>query len=182
MKYMKFVLAALVAAALTTTAFAATNAAPVALTPASNLGNWTFSLSGGGSSDLSGGNLNSSAVGGEFELGHSGRFVLPLNAGVRQAVGYSDANGSSWLLGTRVYSDWTLIKLGNLQFDAGVNGGLDYGNRPLHWSVAPEVVGRIYLTKTVDLNGRVEAPFSLDGGKASFENTLVYKVGIRVRF
>jgi hypothetical protein len=182
MKYMKFVMAAIVAAVLlTTTTFAATDPAPVKLTaPASDLGQWTLSLSGVGASALNGSKLNNSTVGGEFELGHSGKFILPLDAGVRQGVGYSDANGSSWQLSTHVFSDWRVVKLGNLELGAGGNVGLSYANQPLKWEASPEVVTRLYLKRDVDLFGRVEYPFDLNAGRS--ENSLRYTLGIRVRF
>lgn len=156
-------------------------AAPTTNAPASDVfSGWTLSLSGQGASALNGSKLDHSAIGGEFELGHDGKFILPLNAGVRQGIGYSDGDGANWLFSTKVYSDWTLIRLGNLQLDAGGNAGLAYGNQPLKWTAAPEVVGRLYLKKDVDVFGRVEYPFDLNKGRA--ENSLTYTLGVRIRF
>lgn len=181
MKYIKTLVGALLATALLVTVASAapsTNA-PLAA-PASDLGQWTLSLSGGGSTALGGADKTSSAIGGEFQLGHDAKIILPAEVGLRQSIGYSDVNGSSWLLGTKAYTDWTVLKLGNLQFDAGGNIGLTYGNTTPIWTAAPEIVGRLYLKKDVDVFTRVEYPFNLTDGKA--ENRLTYVLGIRVRF
>lgn len=158
------------------TAGAATNAPVVTATP--DLGPWTLSVAGGGSSSVTG-NKNS-AVGLEFELGHSGQFILPLTAGVRQGLNYSNSEGSTWVLNTKVFSDWTLLKLGNFEFDAGGNVGINYGNTTLTWTASPEVVTRLYLKKDVDLFGRVEYPFNLTEGRGN--ESLTYAIGLRVRF
>lgn len=181
MKYIKTLVGALVATSLFVTAASAdpsTNA-PLAQ-PSGDLGSWTLSLSGQGASALNTYKVAHSTIGGEFQIGHSGQFILPLEAGVRQGIGYSDAGGANWALATKVYSDWTLIKLGNLEFDTGANAGLSYGNQPFDWSAAPEVVTRLYLKKDVDLFGRVEYPFDLNTGKS--DNELAYTIGLRVRF
>lgn len=165
----------------TTTLFAitvgaATNAPVVTETP--TLGLWTLSISGGGSTSLTGD--KNSVVGGEFALGHSGEFVLPMEVGVRQNVGWSDSDGSSWLFSTKAFVDWTVLKLGNLEFDAGGNVGMLYGNRTPVWVAAPEVVARLYLKTDVDVFARVEYPFNLNDGKT--DESLVYSLGLRVRF
>jgi hypothetical protein len=182
MKYIKTLVGALVATALLVTVASAapsTNA-PLA-TPASDLGQWTLSLSGGGSTALGGDAKDvGSAVGGEFQLGHDAKIILPAEVGLRQSIGYSDVNGSSWLFGTKAYTDWTVLRLGNLQFDAGGNVGLTYGNTTPKWTAAPEIVSRLYLKKDVDVFARVEYPFNLTDGKA--ENRLTYVLGVRVRF
>ncbi len=179
MKYIKFVLAALVAATLlTTTTLAATNAAVVA-TPASDLGPWTLSLGGGGTTTLGGD--SDTAVGAQFELGHDGKLVLPLTAGVRQGIAWSESEGSDWQFSTRLFSDWTLIRLGSFEIDAGGNAGLNYGtSAEPKWTAAPEVVARLYLKNDIDTFVRVEYPFDLTNGRA--EDALTYILGVRVRF
>jgi opacity protein-like surface antigen len=180
MKYMKL-LGVLVASVLLATSVVA---APATNAPAadSGLGQWTLSLSGAGSTSLtSDSKYDSSAVGAQFELGHDGKFILPLTAGVRQGVAWGDSDGSEWQFTTRVFNDWTLIRLGNLQLDAGGNVGLNYGTKgEPRWVAAPEVVGRLYLKKDVDMFARVEYPFDLNAGRA--ENTLTYVLGVRIRF
>jgi len=179
MKYIKTAVSMLVAVLFATAVYAAPDTnAPAATTETANA--WTFSLSGAGSSAIVGSKLNSSSIGTEFELGHNGRFVLPLNAGVRQGLNYSDANGENWGFTTKAYVDWTLIRLGNLEFDAGGNAGVNYGNQPLSYEAAPEAVARLYLKKDVDVFGRVEYPFNLN--PAASENTLRYNLGVRVSF
>ena len=181
MKYIKTLMASLVAVALLSAT--AVYAADTQLTTSSTgytPGPWTFSLSGAGSSALDQARLTRSTVGGEFEIGHDGNFVLPFNAGIRQSIGYSDATADQWALSTKVYSDWTLIKLGSLEADAGGNVGLSYGSQVGDWTAAPEVVARLYLTKYADVFGRVEYPFDLNTAKDL--HTLVYAIGLRVRF
>jgi hypothetical protein len=180
MKYIKTVVSMFVAVLFATAVYAApaTNA-PVATTT-TDAGRWTLSLSGAGQSAIKSSKLNNSSIGTEFELGHSGQFILPVNAGVRQGIAYSDANGSSWNFSTKAYADWTLVRLGNLEFDAGGNVGVGYGNQTLTYEASPEVVARVYLKKDVDLFGRVEYPFNLN--PAASENTLRYNLGLRVSF
>lgn len=177
MKYMKLI-GVLFATVLLATAVVA---APATNAPAaSDLGNWTLSLSGNGSANLGGADKDASAVGGEFQLGRAVTLIAPAELGVRQGIGWSDANGSSWLFSTKVYSDWTVLRLGNLQFDAGGNVGLSYGNTKPTWTAAPEVVARLYLKKDVDLFTRVEYPFDLNAGKAT--DRLGLTLGLRIRF
>lgn len=179
MKYIKTLVGALLATALfATVAVAAPSTnAPVA-SASDELGTWTLSLSGNGSTDLKGD--NGSAVGGEIQVGKSVTLVTAAEFGLRQGIGYADKGANNWLLSTKAYSDWTVVKLGNLQFDAGANVGINYGNTKSTWSAAPEVVGRIYLKKDVDFFARVEYPFDLTNGKAT--DSLAYTLGIRVRF
>ncbi len=162
------------------TAGAATNAPVVTATP--DLGPWTLSVAGGGNTtwnDTAEG--TDTAVGATFELGHDGKFIVPFVAGLRQSVGWGDSEGSNWQFGTKLFADVPVLKLGNsVQFDVGGNAGLLYGNQTPVWVAAPEVVGRVYLTRNVDLFGRVEYPFNLNEGKA--DESLVYSLGLRVRF
>ena len=181
MKYIKTLISALFAVTLLVSVAVAapsTNA-PLVSSPA-GLGEWTVSLAGGGSTAFNSNDQDATVVGGEVQIGHAAKLILPLEVGVRQGVGYANSGNSSWLLSTRIYSDVVLVKFGNLQFDAGANVGVIYGNTTLTWVAAPEVVGRLYLKKDVDLFARVEYPFNLNEGKA--ENRLDYTIGCRIRF
>lgn len=180
MKYMKFTLAALVAAALlSTTTFAATTAvAPVAPT-GHDLGQWSLSLSGNSTVTTA---TPSTVVGGaEFALGHTGDLVLPLELGVRQGIGYTSGNGHNWAFGTKAYVDWTLVKLGNLEFDGGLNGGATYGNTALAWTVAPEAVARLWLKRDVNVFVRGEYPFALNPSPVA-QNKVLVALGLQIRF
>lgn len=181
MKLVKTVLGVLLATALFTfTAGAASNAPTVLSTPNSNQSNgWTLSLGGSGAVTTQ---TPSTFNGGlELSLGHTDAIILPGEFGVRQGLGYS--NGDLWNFSTHVYQDWTLVKFGNLEFDAGVNGGADYGTRgSIDWSVAPEAVGRLWLTKTVNAYTRVEFPFNVKTDSFRAENRLGIDVGLQVRF
>ena len=186
MKYIKTLVGAFVAIALlsvsaVSAAGTSTNT-PVVVSPSSDvLGPWTLSLSGGGSSAVNNDKVSSSTVGGEFELGHKGELILPLEAGIRQGIFYSDVkNGSEWLLSTKVYSDWRLFKVSVFEADAGGNVGPKYGDQKLDWTAGPELVGRLYLKKDVNLFGRIEYPFDLNNAKS--EGNLDYRVGLQVRF
>jgi len=181
MKLVKTVLGVLLATALFTFAAGAASSAPVVLpTPAgSQLDGWTLSLGGSGAVTTQ---TPSTVNGGlELSLGHTDVIILPGEFGLRQGLGYSSSD--LWNFSTRVYQDWTLIKLGNLEFDAGVNGGADYGTRgSLLWSVAPEAVGRLWLTKNVNAYTRVDFPFSVKTDSFRAQNTVGINVGLQVRF
>ena len=181
MKYIKtlVVTGVLFAAVLATAVSAApsTNAPlaqPTAWTP------WSLSLSGAGSSALSDATVNNSTVGGQFQLGRDVKVVFPAEIGLRQGISYSDVNSSTWLLSSKVYSDWRIIRVGNFEIDAGGNIGIQYGNQPLKWQATPEVVARVYLKKDVDVFARVEYPFDLTNGRA--EERLDYTLGVRFHF
>jgi hypothetical protein len=179
MKYIKTLIVSLVAVALLSVT-AARAADTSTNSTGYSLGPWTLSLSGAGSSALNDAKIKSSTVGGEFELGHKGELILPLDAGIRQSISYSDVTGNEWAFGTKAFSDWRIVKLGPVELGAGGNAGINYGNQKSDWTGAPEVVGRLYLKKDVDLFGRVEYPFDLN--KAEDLHTLAYKIGLRVRF
>jgi hypothetical protein len=177
MKYIKMLISTLSVALVSTVVYAAPST-NLPLVASSELSPWTLSVSGGGSSALV--NDKNSVVGTQFQVGYLSKFVLPVEFGLRQNIGYSGGNGSSWVCSTKIYSDWTVLKLGNFQVDGGVNVGPAYGNTTLTWTISPEVVTRLYLTKTVDLFGRVEYPYNLNVGATA--NRLDYVIGLRVRF
>jgi hypothetical protein len=183
MKYIKTLVGSLVALAFLSVAAvqasADTNA--VALTTTDTLSPWTFSISGGGNTKLANDSAYvDSTVGGTFDLGYSTKIVLPSQVGVRQSIGYSDASGATWNFDTKVYNDWTVFRVGNLELDGGGNIGASYGNQAYDWQVAPEAIARLYLKKDVDVFARVEYPYDIT--KGATENSLTYDIGLRVRF
>jgi hypothetical protein len=160
------------------TAGAATTNAPVA-TATPTLGPWTLSVEGGGSTALTGD--KDSVVGATFELGHNGKFIVPFVGGLRQSVGWEDSDGANWKFGTKLFADVPVLKLGkNVQLDVGGNAGILYGNCSPEWTISPEVVTRLYLKKDVDVYLRVEYQYNLTTGKS--QDTLVYGIGLRIRF
>lgn len=179
MKYIKTIIGALVATALLATVV---NAAPSTNAPVvSSEGQWTLSLSGTGATATK--SPSDSVIGAQIALGHTGKLILPLEAGVRQGFGYASANGGTALFSTSPFVDWTVLKLGNLEFDLGGNVGATYGNTPLTWKAAPEGVVRLYLKQDVDLFGRIEYPFALNGNNGPVaQDSLVYTIGLRVKF
>jgi hypothetical protein len=183
MKYIKTLISAVIAVVLCTTVVSAATStnSPVVVTPTGDLGPWTLSLSGGGQSALNNDKGNNSAIGATFDVGYSvGKVVFPIETGVRQFIGYSDVNSSQWILSTEPYADWVLYKVKSFEFDAGANIGYVYGDTPSTWAVAPEAIGRVYLKKDVDFFGRIEYPYNLNDGRT--ENSLLYSIGLRVRF
>lgn len=176
MNITKTVLGVLFASALfTVTALGADVTAPTG----KDLGQWTLSL--GGSGAVATETRANFAGGAEIDLGHTGDLILPLEFGVRQTVGYV-SNGDLWSLSTHVYNDWTLIKLGSLEFDLGANVGLTYGNTPLAWTLAPEAVQRVWLLNNVNAFLREEFPFNLKDNGVKAQNSLALTLGIQVRF
>jgi hypothetical protein len=180
MKYIKPAVLGVLFAVLfsITSAFAAS--APIAPT-GHDLGQWSLSLSGAGAvTTATPSHLN---AGVNLELGHTGDLILPLEFGVRQGLGYgADGSSSDWSFSTHLYNDWTLVKLGNLEFDAGVNGGVTYGNTPLAWSVAPEAVARLWLLKNVNTFLRGEFPFDISSNGIHAENNVRLTFGLNIRF
>lgn len=148
--------------------------------PVSDPGQWTLSLAGNG---VVGTKSDTTFNGGlSLELGHTGKFILPLEAGVRQGVGLSYDNGSTWKLNTKVYNEWQLVKLGSLEFDAGGNAGLTYGNTPIAWTVGPEATARLWLTQNVNTFLRGEYNFDVSNSGVKSQNALGIVFGIQARF
>lgn len=123
---------------------------------------------------------NSSTFGLELGLGKEGTLVLPVEAGIRQSIGYDDSQGSSLLFSTKGYADWTVARFGNLELLVGANLGGIYGNTSLTWVAAPEAVVRLWLKKDVSVYGRTEYGFNLSDNTK--DDTLQYTVGVSVRF
>ena len=181
MNYIKLLVTTFVVSLFTTLATSAAPSTNLVVATTDNLGPWTFAVSGQGNSTLDTSvKYKNSDIGAEFQIGYNTTLVFPTEVGLRQSIGYSDASGANWGLSTKAYSDWRVIRLGNLEADAGANVGDSYGTQTGDWTAAPEVVGRVYLKKDVDLFGRVEYPFDLTKGTS--QNTLLYSIGIRIRF
>lgn len=180
MNITKTVLGVLFASALFTVAALgadATSTAPVVPT-GHDLGQWTLSLGGSGTQVTSGDKTFAGGL--NISVGHTGDLILPLEFGVRQGVGYS--SGDLWSLNTHVYNDWVLVKLGSLELDLGGNGGAYYGNHPIAWTIAPEAVERLWLTKTVNAYLREEYAFNVSATGVEAKNALGIEAGLQVRF
>jgi len=178
MKYVKTLTLITFTSLLTATAAPSTN---LLSSTKSDIGLWAFSFSGKGNSTLNNTHTNNnSTVGVEFQIGYNTKLILPTEVGVRQSIGYSNSKVESWNLSTKVYSDWNVIRVGNLETDAGANFGVSYGSQVGDWSISPEIIGRLYLKKDVDLFCRIEYPYDLTYG--SFQNNLAYNFGLRLRF
>jgi len=181
MKYIKTLIGTFVTLALFATVASAAPSTNLVATTTDNLGPWTLAVSGQGNTALNNSSTyKSSDVGAEFQIGYNTVVILPAEIGIRQGIGYSDSTGATWNFSTKVFTDLRVIKLGNLEADAGVNVGNTYGNQVGDWTGAPEVIGRLYLKKDVDLFGRVEYPFDLTKGTS--QDSLTYTIGLRVRF
>jgi opacity protein-like surface antigen len=178
MKYIKTLVSALAALALlATTAIAATNAPAVPTAPAA-ADAWTLTLAGAGSTTTSGD--SHSSIGAELGIGHTGKVLLPVEFGLRQKFSYDSAGNNSFNYGTKVYNDFTLLKIWQLELQAGGNVGATYGETSLRFSVAPEAVAKLYLKKDVWAFGRVELPYNVTDGR--LENRLDYTLGVGLSF
>jgi hypothetical protein len=99
----------------------------------------------------------------------------------REIVSVNDGNHYYWTFSTKAFTDVKLFRYKIVEADAGVNAGPEYGDSPVVWEASPEIVGRLYLSKTVDLFSRVEAPFRLNDN-AAFENKMPITAGFRISF
>src|SRR5690606_16100511 len=109
-------------------------------------------------------------------LGRTGKFILPIEAGVRQGISYSTQGSDDWVFSTRVYNDWSLVRFGNLELLAGGSFGAVYGNTPIAWTVAPEVVGKVHLKDDGWAFVRVDYPFDIGRGRSV--DSLNYTLGL----
>lgn len=166
----------LATALFATAAGAATNALVAKATDTAD--QWSFTLSGNGSTTTQGD--AESLFGTTLSLGHTGKLILPLEAGIRQSVSFNGKDEDVFFT-TRLYSDWTLFRYGSFEFLGGGSVGIDYGNQSLVWRAAPEVETRLWLKSDVYLFGRVSYGFKLNDG-AGAEDKLGYGIGIGLRF
>ena len=161
MKLVKTLLGVLFASALfTVTAIGATNSV-VATTPVhSDL--WTATVGGAGTVQTTG---EKNAVAGlNFSIARQTTLFFKSETGVRQSIGWGSSdnkNVGTWDLNTKVFNDWNILRVGNVQVLAGGNGGISYGNRTPAFTVAPEVEGRLWLKKDVYLGARVDYNFDV---------------------
>lgn len=178
MKYVKWLVGSVVATVLFTIAAVAAPSTNAPIVKGLDASQWTLSLAGAGSTQTKGN--SDSTFGGELSLGHTGTFILPLEAGVRQGFGYSSANSEKYSFSTRGFADFTVLKLGNLEFDGGANLGTGYGATRLNFTAGPEAVARLYVKKDVDVFARADYRFDLSSATA--QNQIGYVFGVRVKF
>lgn len=170
MKFYKLTLLGALCALLTTTVMASELFGPEE--------NWVLSLGGQGATTTTGD--SQTAFGATIDLGHTGHLVLPIQAGVRQGVAY-DSTDEATFLDTKVYLDFTVVKLFSDKLDVflGGNIGITYGNTPLYWSGGPEGGVRWWIKKDIAILGRVEYPFDINNSRA--EDVLRYFIGFQVK-
>jgi opacity protein-like surface antigen len=183
-KYTKLFVGTLCAALLASSAFAAdtvvsstTTTTTVERVEDDSKGEWSLTLGGTGSTLTKG--SNTSNLGVDISIGHTGHLILPLEAGIRQNVSFGGSDNSTVLV-TRAYSDWDIFKIGKLDFFLGGNVGLAYGNTPLTWTAGPEGGVRYWIAENVAAIGRVDYLFNLNNGTSN--NALGYFLGLQVRF
>jgi len=138
-------------------------------------GEWVVSLGGAGATVTSGD--TSTGFGADLSVGYTGKVLLPVEIGLRQGVTYSD---NDTLLSTRVYSDWTLFTVKNVDLFAGGAVGITYGNTKPIWTIAPEAGLRWWVKDDVAVIGRVEVPF--DMVEWEYNDVLRYFIGFQVKF
>ena len=178
MKYVKWLAGSFLATVLFTIAAVAAPSTNAPIVKGLDASQWTLSLAGAGSTQTTGN--SDSTFGGELSLGHTGKLILPIEAGVRQGFGYSSSNTEKYSFSTRGFTDFTLLKLGNLEFDGGASLGTGYGATRLNLTAGPEAVLRLYLKKDVDVFGR--ANYLYDLSSATAQNKIGYVLGVRVKF
>lgn len=172
--YIKYIVGALCAVVLVSSAFATdTNVVKTSksLFPGEQ---WAVTLSGAGATDT---HANDTAFGVDLSVGRTGHLLLPLEAGVRQSV---SLNNDVTLLNTRLYADFTLLSYKHVDLFAGGAIGLQYGDGDTSWELAPEAGVRLWVKKDVAVIGRVEVPWNVEGWE--FKDNLRYVVGFTVRF
>lgn len=192
MKCVKWLVGSFVATVLLATVVVAAPSTNAPIVNSLDASQWTLSLAGVGSSQTT--ETKNSALGGELSLGHTGKLILPIEVGIRQGFSYDSANASkctstpqdantkteNYSFSTRGFVDVTVLKLGNLEFDAGANLGTRYGDTRMDFTAGPEGVVRLYLKEDIDIFGRAEYRFDL--ASATSENKLRYVLGVRVKF
>jgi hypothetical protein len=137
---------------------------------------WVFTLGGSGATTTDG-NVGT-AVGAELSLGRTGHLLLPLEAGLRQSFGYD--GDSTALFTTKVYGDWTVLRVKSVDVFVGGNVGLTYGNTEPLWEIAPEAGVRVWLKEDVAIFGRAEVPFDME--EWVFKDTVRYGLGLQLLF
>lgn len=139
---------------------------------------WVLTLGGKGSTEVVG--TGESAAGLEVSIGHTGKVLLPAELGLRQSLSYTTNGDDTLVAGTKVYADFTVLNFKKLDLFVGANGGAQYGNTPLTWSVAPEAGLRFWVVENVAVVGRVEYPYDLN--PARFRESLDYNLLLQVKF
>jgi hypothetical protein len=152
---------------------AATNAAPA---PAEDV--WVLTIGGAGATTTTGD--TETAFGANISIGRTGELLLPYEAGIRQGFGYSSSDDST-VFSTRLYGDWTLLKIQRLDVFAGGTVGITYGSGvDENWVAGPEAGVRYWLKDDVALVGRIDYLFDLNNSKA--QDRLNYGIGVQVTF
>ena len=136
---------------------------------------WTLSLGGSGATVTT--DNGATGFGADLSIGHTGKLLLPIEAGVRQGIAY---NSSDVVLNTKVYADFTLLSVKAFDVFAGGNIGAYYGDTPVLWRIAPEAGIRLWLKDDVGILARAEAPFDLEGWK--YQDNIRYFLGFQVKF
>ena len=139
--------------------------------------NWILSLSGNGNTTLGSG--GETLVGADVAVGHTGKILLPVEAGLRQGFGYASQSDTA-IFDTKVYFDVLPLKFSRFEAGLGLNVGATYGNTPIVYSASPEAIVRFWLTEKAGIFGRVEYPFDL--GDNELGDRILYSLGLVVRF
>lgn len=167
-------------------AFAAnTNTNAVLVLPQVKAEQWVLTIGGTGVNDTQ--FSRNTQYGMDLSLGRTGHLLLPMEAGIRQSINYSDAlnayNKNGVILNTKAYADWTLLSYKALDLFAGGNIGAIYGNTTLGWEGAPEVGARVWLNKNLALIVRAEYTFNLASCTVSpGQDTIRYFAGLAIKF
>lgn len=157
---------------------ASTNAPVVVETVKSAPEAWVVSLGGSGAQST---DVSEGGFGIDLSIGRTGHLLLPLEAGIRQSVIFTDVNSdATTLFTTKVYGDWTLLTVKRLDVFAGANAGLTYGDTTPQWEIAPEAGVRLWVKDDVAILARAETPWNPDGWE--YKDTVRYFLGFQVKF
>ena len=171
---------------LSISSFAAnTNTNAVLTLPQVKAEQWVVTIGGTGVNDTK--FDRTTQYGMDLSLGRTGHLLLPMEAGIRQSINYSDAlnayNKNGVILNTKAYADWTLLSYKRVDLFAGGNIGAIYGNTTLGWEGAPELGIRFNINKNLALIARAEYTFNLASCTVSpGQDTIRYFAGLSLRW
>lgn len=140
-----------------------------------------LSLIIGGNGSVTTKGPTASIFGANASLVQTGTLGLPFQLGIRQTLEHqrlADSGGIN-LFTTALFYDVIFLHVGRkLDFAAGANCGLLYGNTTPQWRAGPEVGIRWWIRPNAAIVGRIDYPFNLSGGRAM--NVINYFIGFQV--
>jgi hypothetical protein len=140
---------------------------------------WVFGIGGVGATSTK--SDGGTAFGLAVDIGKQGKFLLPIQAGLRQSISYLNDEGSQTLLTTTLYNDWTLLTYKSIELFGGANVACTYGNTQPLWVLAPEAGVRLYVKEDVAIVGRIQYGFDLNNN-ARQQDSFGYQIFVQFEF